>query len=222
VSELAAGALEAAARPRLRGVSHLIAFGLSAVAGGFLIAGASGVIGRLAAAVFGTTVATMFGASALYHRVRWGTAAKRWMRRVDHAGIYLLIGGSYTPFALFALDGAWQIGVLAAAWAGVALGIALRFAWVDAPGWLSATIALSLGWISIVALPEAFGGLGLGAFGLLLAGGLLYSLGGLVYALRRPNPFPATFGFHEVFHALVVVAVACHYGSVALVVASGS
>jgi hemolysin III len=205
--------------PRLRGVSHQAAFFVSLVAGGLLVSAAAGGAVRASAAVFAAAVASMFAASSLYHRVPWGRTAKRWMRRVDHAGIYLLIAGSYTPFAVLALQGAWRDAVLATVWSGVAAGIALRFAWVEAPGWLTVTIALALGWASLVVLPVAFGALGPASFGLLLAGGLLYSLGGLVYALRRPDPLPETFGFHEVFHALVVAAVACQYVSVALLVA---
>jgi hemolysin III len=205
-------------KPRLRGVSHLAGFLASLVAAVFLVGHASGVSGRLAATVFAASVLCMFAASALYHRVHWGLVAKRWMRRVDHTGIYLLIAGSYTPYGLFVLDGAWRIGILTVVWTGVALGIAVRFAWVEAPHWLSAAIALALGWVSVVALPKAFGPLGWAGFALLLTGGVLYSAGGLVYVLRRPNPLPATFGFHEVFHALVVAAVACHYASVAFFV----
>ena len=208
--------------PRLRGVSHQAAFFASVAAGGLLVGSAAGTVAHVAAAVFAGAVASMFAASALYHRVPWGRTAKRWMRRVDHTGIYLLIAGSYTPFGLLALDGAWRTAVLAVVWAGVAAGISLRFAWVDAPPWLTVTIALALGWVSVVALPVAFGALGLVPFGLLVAGGAFYSLGGLVYALRRPNPLPHTFGFHEIFHALVIMAVVCHYASVAILVASRS
>lgn len=213
---------DTALTPRLRGVSHQAAFFGSLVAGSLIVGEAADGLRRVAAAVFAATVILMFAVSALYHRVPWGWAAKRWMRRVDHACIYLLIAGSYTAFGLLALDGPWRISVLAVVWTGAACGIALRFAWVDAPPWLTVAITLPLGWLSVVAIPKAYGALGTTGFGLLLAGGALYSLGGLVYALRRPNPWPATLGFHEVFHALVVAAVACHYAAVTLIVSQGS
>jgi hemolysin III len=212
------GRVDTAPTPRLRGVSHQAAFFGSLVAGSLLVAEASDGLRRVAAAVFAATVIMLFAASALYHRVPWDEAAKRWMRRVDHTGIFLLIAGSYTPFGLLALDGPWRISVLAVVWIGAAFGIALRFAWVDAPPWLTVAITLPLGWLSVIAIPTAYGALGAKGFGLLLAGGAFYSLGGLVYALRRPNPWPTTLGFHEVFHLLVVAAVACHYAAVTLIV----
>jgi len=202
-------------RPLLRGVFHQAGFFASLVTGALLVAAASDGVGRVAAAVFAVSVAVMFAASALYHRVRWSPSARALMRRVDHAGIYLLIAGSYTPYGLLVLDGAWRITILGLVWTGVAVAIAIRFAFPHAPGWLTASLALSLGWISVVALPKAFAALGPVGFGLLLAGGLLYSAGGVVYVLRRPNPFPSVFGFHELFHVLVLAAVACQYASVA-------
>jgi hemolysin III len=204
--------------PRLRGAIHQHAFFVSVVAGALLIASAAGVAGHVAASVFALGTVVMFGASALYHRVRWSPRGRRWMRRIDHAGIYLMIAASYTPYGLLVLDGAWRIGILTVVWAGVAAGIILRFAWFEAPGWLSATIAVVLGWVSVIAVPKAFDTLGPTGLALLLTGGVLYTAGALVYALRRPNPFPHVFGFHEVFHALVVVAVACQYAVVAFVV----
>jgi hemolysin III len=188
------------------------------VAGAFLVVGARGALGNAAAAVFAVAVAVMFGTSGLYHRVRWTPRTRRWARRADHAGIYLMIAGSYTPYGLLVLDGAWRVSVLAVVWSGVAVGIAIRFAWVDAPGWLTAAIGVALGWVSIVALPKALDELAPAPFALLIAGGVLYTAGAAVYAFRRPNPFPAVFGFHEVFHALVVAAVACQYASIALFV----
>lgn len=205
-------------KPLLRGVLHQIAFSWSLVAGAVLVAGASGLAGRVAASVFAVAVAAMFGVSALYHRVGWGPRARRWMRRADHTGIYLLIAGSYTPYGLLVLDGAWRIAVLAVVWSGVAAGIALKVAWVDAPGWVTAAIAVALGWVSVVALPQALGALHPAGLALLLAGGLLYTAGAVVYARERPDPLPAVFGFHELFHALVVGAVACQYASVAFFV----
>jgi hemolysin III len=129
-----------------------------------------------------------------------------------------MIAGSYTPYGLLVLDGAWRIAVLAVVWSGVAAAIALRLAWTNAPGWLTAAIGVVLGWLSLVTLPKALEELPPTAFALLLAGGVLYTAGAAVYAFRRPNPFPAVFGFHEVFHALVVAGVACQYASIAFFV----
>jgi hemolysin III len=208
--------------PRLRGVTHQAAFFASLVAGSAIIAEAADGLPRLAASVFAASVATMFAVSALYHRVSWASATRRWMRRLDHTCIYLLIAGSYTPYGLLALEGSWRISVLAVVWTGAACGIAVRFAWVDAPAWVTVVVALTLGWFSVIALPKAYGAMGLIGLSLLLAGGTLYSLGALVYALRRPNPLPAILGFHEIFHLLVIAAVACQYAAVALIVLPAS
>jgi hemolysin III len=203
------------ARPLLRGVSHQVAFFLSVGAGAVLIAGAQTTRGQIAAAAFATTIACMFGASALYHRVRWSPAARRWMRRVDHAAIFLVIAGGYTAYGVIVLDGAWRVAILSVVLAGVLTAIVLRFVWVTAPGWVAAGIGIGLGWLSVLVLPQIVQGVGIGGFVLLLAGGVLYTAGALVYALERPDPFPAVFGYHEVFHALVIAAVVCQYASVA-------
>jgi len=202
-------------RPRLRGVFHQYAFFVSLILGSCLVAGAPAGKTQAAAAVFAAAVAVMFGASALHHRVTWQERGYRWSRRVDHAGVYLAIAGTYTPFGLLVLTGPWRIVVLAIVWIGAAAAIALKFAWVDAPKWLAATIAISLGWVAVVAFPQLLDGVGWAGMALVLAGGLLYTIGGVVYALRCPNPFPTVFGYHEIFHALVVAAVALQYSVVA-------
>jgi hemolysin III len=148
--------------------------------------------------------------------VTWRERGYRWSRRIDHAGVYLAIAGSYTPFGLLVLHGAWRIVVLAIVWSGATAAILLKFVWVDAPKWLAAAIAIALGWIAVIVFPQLIDGIGWGGTSLVLAGGLLYTLGGLAYALRRPNPFPGVLGYHEVFHLLVVVAVALQYSVVAL------
>ncbi len=203
-------------KPLLRGVIHQVACVLALAAGALLVVGTSGTLNQVSAAFFACAAVGMFGASALYHRVRWSTSAARWMRRVDHAGVYLMIAGSYTAYGLLVLSGAWRIGLLTVVWIGATAAIALRFVWLEAPGWLAAALGVSIGWVGVVALPKVFPLLGPAGFALLLAGGLLYTLGGIVYAVRRPNPFPTTFGFHEVFHTLVAVAVACQYAALAL------
>jgi hemolysin III len=182
------------------------------------VVGADGGTARISALVFAASVAAMLGVSALYHRVVWPPATRRWIRRLDHAAIFLLIAGTYTPFGLVALDGGWRVTVLAIAWSGALGAIVLKVAWIDAPRWVAALVAVSLGWVGVVALPEIYGSVGLTPLTLLAVGGLLYSAGAIIYALRRPDPAPSIFGYHELFHALVVAAAACQYVAVALFV----
>jgi hemolysin III len=205
-------------RPRLRGVSHQYAFFASVVLGAGLVAGASGPAERTSAAVFAAALATMFGISALYHRITWPPRARRWMRRLDHAAIFLLIAGTYTPFALLALSGGWRWTILPVVWGGALAAIVLKLAWVDAPKWIAVVIGIALGWIGVVALPQLWSHTGLAGVALLVVGGVLYTAGAIVYARRRPDPVPAVFGYHELFHALVIAAAACQYVAVALFV----
>ncbi len=188
------------------------------MAGAALLTSAQTARAAVAAGVFAATVAVMFGASALYHRVSWTPSARRWMRRVDHAGIFLAIGGSYTPYAMIVLSGTVRMVVLALVWSGVAAAITLRFVWVTAPGWVAAGIGLGLGWVSVIAFPQLVDRVSPAGLALLGVGGLLYTAGALAYALRWPDLKPAIFGYHEVFHALVVAAVACQYASIAFFV----
>lgn len=205
-------------KPRLRGVSHQFAFFVSVVLGAGLVASASGARERAASAIFGAAVATMFGVSALYHRITWRPRARRLMRRLDHAAIYLLIAGTYTPFALLALSGAWRWTVLPIAWGGALVAIVYKLAWIDGPKWVSAILAVALGWVGVVALPQLWDHAGAAGVALLGAGGALYTAGAVVYTRRRPDPIPAVFGYHELFHALVIAAAACQYAAVALIV----
>lgn len=205
-------------RPRFRGVSHRIAFFLTLPLGIALAFEVETVTGRVAAIAFGTSVAVMFGASALYHTVTWPEAKRRWLRRLDHAGIYALIAGSYTPFGLLVLKGDWRLVVLGIVWIGAVAAIALKFLWVDGPKWVSAVIGLALGWVAVVVFPQILDRVGLAGSLLVLAGGIAYTAGAIVYALRRPDPYPTVFGYHEVFHALVIVAVACQYSAIAFFV----
>jgi hemolysin III len=206
-------------RPRLRGVFHQYAFFVSLVLGASLVAIADGAGRRAAAGVFAAALATMFGVSALYHRITWKPRARRWMRRLDHAAIYLLIAGTYTPFALIAMDRAWRWTILPLVWGGALVAIALKLAWTEAPKSLSVAIGLGLGWVGIVALPELWSHTGPSGVVLLGIGGVLYTAGALVYARQRPDPVPMVFGYHEVFHAFVVAAAACQYAAVALFLA---
>ena len=210
---------QALGKPRLRGVLHEAAFFAALAVAPALIIGADGDRERFAASVFAGSVVACFGASALYHRVNWSSRRTRlWMRRVDHAGVYLLIAGTYTPVSLFALHGNWRVVVLSVVWAGAVAAIVLKFAWVGAPKWLAAAIGLLLGWVAVVALPQLIAHLQPAAVALLVAGGLTYTAGAVVYARRLPDPAPAVFGYHELFHALTIVAVTCQYVAIAFFV----
>jgi hemolysin III len=173
---------------------------------------------RAAAAVFAASVALTFGVSALYHRITWTPARRRLMRRLDHAAVYLLIAGTYTPFGLLVLSGTWQTTVLGIVWIGAGLAIVQQIVWADAPKWLAAVIAVALGWVGVAAFPQIVDRLGLLGTALISLGGLLYTAGALVYVRQRPNPVPHVFGYHEVFHALTVLAVASHYGAISFYV----
>ena len=205
-------------RPLLRGVIHQAGFTVSLVVGTLLIVGADGPRAHVAASVFASSVAICFGASALYHRVTWTPPVRLWMRRIDHAGIYVLIAGTYTAVCLLALSGAWRWTVLSIVWAGAVAAIVLKFAWVGAPKWLAAAIGLALGWVGVVAFPKLASTLDPAAVVLLGVGGLVYTAGAVVYVRRKPNPAPAVFSYHEVFHALTIVAVACQYVAIAFFV----
>jgi hemolysin III len=211
--------MEPAPAPRLRGVVHQYAFFVALVLGIGLGALAEGARERVAAWIYAAALAGMLGASALYHRVPWRTAAARLRaRRLDHAMIFVFIAGTYTPFALVAFGDTSGVLLLAAVWAGAAFGLALELAWIEGPRWLSALAYLLVGWVGVVAAPRLFPELGAAAAVLVIVGGALYSLGAVAYATTWPNPFPATFGFHEVFHVLVVAAAVTQFVAVALVV----
>lgn len=202
-------------KPRLRGVLHTYAFYVSLVTGVALVFVAGGVRARVAAVAYAISVSALFGASALYHRVTWSPRSRRWMRRLDHSMIYLLIAGTYTPFGLLVLDGTLGTAVLWVVWIGALAGIVMKLAWIDAPKWVSAVVYLALAWVGVVTLPSMWDSLGAVATVLVLVGGLLYTAGALVYALRRPDPLPNVFGYHEIFHALVIAAAGVQYAVVA-------
>lgn len=204
-------------RPALRGVLHLAAFVVSCVVGVLFVAAAPGSR-ALPAAAFAVSASVMLGTSALYHRVAWGQRARLWMRRADHAGIFLLIAGTYTPVGLISLDGAWRRTILAVVWSGAAAATLSKLCWVRAPKWLSAVIGVALGWAGVAALPQLAQHEGIAPVVLLAVGGLAYTAGAVVYARRRPDPVPHVFGYHELFHALTIVALACQYVAVAFFV----
>ncbi len=172
----------------------------------------------MAAAIYAVAVSGLLGTSALYHRVTWRPGPRRWMKRLDHSMIFVLIAGTYTPVALIALSGPLSRAILIAVWVGAAAGVIFKLAWIDAPKWLFAAVYVALGWVSVAVfgeLPAAIGWLG---FAGLALGGLLYTAGAVIYATERPNPFPKVFGYHEIFHALVIVAAALHYAVIAFAV----
>jgi hemolysin III len=199
-------------------VSHQYAFFVSLACGGGLIAAASGGDTRLVASIYALAVSALLGTSALYHRVTWRPGTRRWMRRLDHSMIFVLIAGTFTPVAAIALSGTLAEAILIVVWAGAAVGVVFKLLWIDAPKWLFAAVYIALGWVSAAVFGELPGAIGwLGVTGLAL-GGLLYTAGALIYASERPNPWPSVFGYHEVFHALVLAAAALHYAVIAFVV----
>jgi hemolysin III len=208
--------------PRLRGVFHQYAFFAAVAAGAVLVVLADGLRERLAMWVYAVALASMFGVSALYHRVTWRSLrARAWMRRLDHSTILLLIAGTYTPFALLAFDGAIAGAIFVVVWSGAFAGLFLNLFWVDAPTWVTALVFVALGWVGVVAVPQFFD-VGVVPAVLVVVGGALYTLGALAYALKRPNPRPAVFGYHEIFHLLVIAAAATHFVAIAAFVLPAS
>ena len=204
-------------KPRLRGVSHEWAFFVSLGAGGALVAAAPTPRATLAVAIYAASLSALLGVSALYHRVDWQRPEiRRWMRRLDHSMIFLLIAGTITPFAVLVLDGPWAKALLIAVWAGAAAGIVVELIWVEAPKWVTTIIYLSVGWIGALGFPGIVVSAGIGAGALIAAGGVLYTTGAIVYARQRPDPNPAVFGYHEIFHVLVIAAATAHFAAVAI------
>jgi hemolysin III len=204
------------ALPRLRGVFHLAALGVACVVGALFVYSEDGA--RPASAVFAGSVVAMLSASALYHRIRWSPRVRPWMRRLDHAGIYVLIAGTYTCVGLVSLHGFTRWFVLGMVWVAATAAAVTKFCWITAPNWLSAVLAIGLGWVGVVALPQLLGEIGLVGVTLLAAGGLAYTAGGVVYARQKPDPFPTIFGFHELFHVLTLVALSLQYVAIAFFV----
>ena len=206
--------------PRLRGLLHAYAFWFALAAAGVLIAVAPDTKARIGAVIYGVGLCALFGASATYHRWRGNPRWKPMLRRIDHSAIFIFIAASYTPIALLVLDGPLRIIVLASVWAGALCGVGMSIAWIDAPRLLVAFCYVAVGWVAIVAIPQLFSARGVAMPVLLMVGGLLYSLGAAAYATKRPNPWPRTFGFHEVFHALVIAAAIVHFVAIAGVIAN--
>jgi len=203
-------------KPRLRGVFHELGFYAALGLGTALVVTADGERARTAAAVFAGSVAFCFGASALYHRPTWRPPVRAWLARLDHAGVFLLIAGTYTPFSLLLLDRGDAEILLTLVWGGAVVGIAFRVFWLTAPRWLYLPVYIALGWSAIFWIGDFASAGGAAVVTLIIVGGALYSLGGVVYGVRRPNPLPGWFGFHEVFHSLTVAAFVVHYVGVSM------
>jgi hemolysin III len=200
--------------PRLRGVSHAVAFFLAVAAAIVVIVLAPTNRATVAVAIYGAGLIALFGGSALYHRWPGPARYKPMLQRIDHSTIFVFIAASYTPIALVVLHGALAWVILGIAWTGAAAGVVFSLGWIDSPRALVAGSYLALGWVAILALPQLFDQLRPAPLVLLATGGLLYSAGAIIYTTRRPDPWPRTFGFHEIFHALVIAAAAAQYVAV--------
>ncbi|MCW2957647.1 MAG: channel protein hemolysin family [Solirubrobacterales bacterium] len=206
-------------KPSLRGVSHQIAFFVALVLGLVLVVRAPRGEATTVAAIYATGVCGLFGISALYHRRTWATdRARAWMRRLDHSMIFVFIAATYTPVAVLAMTGTLGTAILAVVWGGALGGVTLSMAWPAAPKWLTAIVYVALGWVAVAAMPQLWDNLGPWSVAGLATGGLLYTLGAVVYARGRPDPRPEVFGYHEIFHAFVIVAAATHYVVIAFAV----
>jgi hemolysin III len=206
----------AAVKPKLRGVSHEWAFFVSLVCGAALIFFAKTPKATLAVAIYAVSLSALLGTSALYHRVNWKRPnVRQWMRRLDHSMIFFLIAGTYTPFALLAMHGTLATAILVVVWVGAIGGAIVEMVWIGHPKWVSATVYLAIGWVAVAAFPELWDSLGPLGASLLAGGGLLYTVGAVVYATQRPDPNPAIFGYHEVFHAFVIAAALIHFSVIA-------
>jgi len=205
-------------KPRLRGVLHEYSFFVSLGSGLMLVLAATPDLARLASAVYAAALAGLFGVSALYHRGTWAPRADAWMRRLDHAMIFFLIAGTYTPISLLMLPRPKGLVLLALVWGASLAGIIVNLTWTSASRLVSPALYLVVGWIALAALPDLVASVSLPTLLLLTSGGVVYSVGALVYATRRPNPDPAVFGYHEVFHAFTVAAACLHFAAVASIV----
>jgi hemolysin III len=210
-------------KPKLRGWLHLATAPLTLAAGIVLIALSPDATTKIGSAVFTASALVLFTVSAIYHTGTWSPRVWAFLRRFDHSNIFLLIAGSYTPFSLLLLEGTARVALLATVWTGAVLGVLFRIFWTDAPRWFYVPIYIALGWSAIFFIPAFFEGatarglgIGIAVFVLILVGGALYTFGGVVYGLKRPNPWPRWFGFHEVFHSFTVLAFVSHYVGVSM------
>ena len=205
------------AKPRLRGRSHEYSFVVALTLAPIMIVAAPGIVPRFVMAVYVAAIAGLFGISALYHRVDWAPRARARMKRLDHSMIFLAIAGTYTPIAVYSLSPGVAKVVLLAVWSGAIGGIVVRNVWPNAPKPLAAAPYVLVGWVALFVLADMWRSLGVAGFTLVAVGGLLYTAGAVIYAFRRPDPWPHTFGYHEIFHLLVIAGAALHYVSIAFI-----
>ncbi len=203
-------------KPTWRGWIHAGTFPVTIAGGIVLIVLAEGLTAKLAAAVFMLTSMLLFGNSALYHRFNWKERTRVILKRIDHANIFLLIAGTYTPLALLALPPEKGLVLLAVVWGGTVLGVGFRVFWINAPRWLYVALYLALGWAAVMYLGDLVAA-NLATMVLVVVGGLLYTFGAIVYGLKKPNPVPGVFGFHEIFHTATVLAYLCHWAAILLI-----
>jgi hemolysin III len=207
-------------KPRLRGRIHQVAFFASIPAGVILVLLANGPMATAVAALYAVSLAAVFGSSAAYHRGRWTDRARRWMKRLDHSMIFVLIAASYTPIAVLVLGGTWEAVLLSLAWVGAVAGVTLKMAQPDGHHVIGGILYMALGWLAVIALPQLFTQLTTAEAVLMVTGGLLYTAGAIVFATKRPDPAPSTFGYHEIWHAFMVAAACCHYAMILLILLS--
>ncbi len=205
-----------AVKPHLRGWLHAGAFPVSLVAGLVLVVLADGTRETVATAIYAVTAVLLFGVSALYHRGNWSPKTEKMLKRLDHSNIFLIIAGTYTPFSIILLHNDGGTTLLWIVWSAALAGIAFRVLWVGAPRWLYTPVYIALGWVAAFYISDIFDAGGAAVVTLIAVGGLLYSVGAVVYATKRPNPSPRWFGFHEVFHALTIGAFAVHYVAISI------
>ena len=217
VTELrdASAEMVAKVKPKLRGYVHQYSFFVALALGAALVAFANGSKAKVAALIYAVSLAGLLGTSALYHRVTWSEAARKRMRRLDHSMIFVMIAGTITPIALFAVKGTFGVVLLSIGWGMAIAGITMKMVWITAPKWVSAVTYVVVGWVGVIAIGSLAGTVGLLAVAGLVLGGILFAIGAAIYAMERPNPFPNVFGYHEVFHVLVVVAAALHFAVIA-------
>ncbi len=201
----------AAAKPRLRGRLHQIAFFCAVPAGIALVVLGRTPRVRTSVAVYALGLVCLYGVSAAYHRLEWSPGARLWMRKLDHSTIFVFIAATYTPFSMLGLHGVWRTSILATVWSVAALGIALKLMRLRATSGAATAMYVALGWTAVIALPQLVRQLSAPAVALLIVGGILYTIGAIIYALKRPDPNPAVFGYHEVYHSLVIGGSLCHY-----------
>ncbi|SJZ56942.1 hemolysin III [Marinactinospora thermotolerans DSM 45154] len=205
-------------KPRLRGWLHLGTAPLALAAGIVLVALAPTGLSRLASAVYALSSVLLFSTSAIYHVGRWSAKGMAILRRMDHSNIYLIIAGTYTPFVLLVLDGTLRTAMISLIWGAAIAGVLFKVFWLNSPRWLSTALYIAVGWVAVLFVPQLVGGTHPATWILILVGGILYSAGAVVYGLKRPDPAPRWFGFHEVFHSLTIAAYVCHYIAVSFVV----